>query len=358
MTAAVVATAVLLFVVGTAWDVQWHVNVGRDRVLTPPHQLMLGGMALAGLVSLLLVLRESWLAWRESGATPGTTRFLGVFHAPLGFFVAGFGTLLGVIAFPLDDYWHTLYGIDVTLWAPFHVMIVMSMVMAGLGGVIALGSELHHVRAGGMRNLIQVLWAAAYAFTFAALLILLAQANVTDGLARMGGYEFVLYPILLAGALPLAVSTTAIALPLPGGATLMALIFVALRGALFSFVPWAVDVTVAAEGLSYRTPVTVIVTPFAFPTAILAVALVVDAAHYLLRNSRYRLPAVLILGAAASVAATAWDQPWAHTMPRWYFPGLDVTAVYLRSLPFAAVAALAGSVLAYILGRGLQAADR
>jgi hypothetical protein len=34
------------------------------------------------------------------------------------------GALLARLAFPLDDRWHALYGIDVPPCAPFHVMIV------------------------------------------------------------------------------------------------------------------------------------------------------------------------------------------------------------------------------------------
>jgi hypothetical protein len=40
--------------------------------------------------------------------------------------------LLSAIAFPLDNYWHQLYGLDVTIWSPFHVMIISGMVLAGL----------------------------------------------------------------------------------------------------------------------------------------------------------------------------------------------------------------------------------
>src|SRR5262245_11246820 len=56
--AAVTVAAVALFLFGSAWDVQWHLAVGRDRVLTAPHLLMLGGIALAGTVCLAAVLVE------------------------------------------------------------------------------------------------------------------------------------------------------------------------------------------------------------------------------------------------------------------------------------------------------------
>ena len=40
------------FVAGVAWDVQWHLAVGRDRPFTAPHLLLLAGIAGSGLCAL------------------------------------------------------------------------------------------------------------------------------------------------------------------------------------------------------------------------------------------------------------------------------------------------------------------
>src|SRR5262245_57254424 len=97
-TATFTIVAVALFLFGTAWDVQWHVSVGRDRLFTAPHVLMLVGIGLAGLSNLakLLVAR--------SRVSSGTV-------------LSGLGALFAALAFVLDDYWHALYGIDVAIWA-------------------------------------------------------------------------------------------------------------------------------------------------------------------------------------------------------------------------------------------------
>src|SRR5262249_54428134 len=63
----VTTLAVGLFLIGTAWDVQWHRSIGRDRLFTMPHVLMLAGIALAGLVSLVALLAEAW-RFRRTGA--------------------------------------------------------------------------------------------------------------------------------------------------------------------------------------------------------------------------------------------------------------------------------------------------
>jgi hypothetical protein len=363
--ALLLALATTIFIFGAAWDIQWHPAVGRDRALTSPHLLLLGGIALSGLISLALVLLETWRARQGRGVDDrNSTLLLGVFRAPIGLYIAGFGALLGALAFPLDDYWHTLYGIDVTLWAPFHIMIISSMVMVGTGALFALASELNRLPGGRTRTLVEISFALMLALALATLLLPLPQANVKEGLARIGGYEVALYPILLAFALPLALVTAARATRLPGAATLMALVFLALRQALYLFVPWAMDLAVAAEGFSYRPNApSVIITPFAYPTAILFAALAVDLAAW---ATRWRNPglerhgldagrAVLATAAAASVLATFWDRPWLKYIPTYYYPGLDVGAVALRTLPFTIVAALLGVGAALLLIRGLAA---
>ena len=54
-------------------------------------------------------------------------------RAPLGgvlIFLCGGFALLG---FPLDDVWHTLFGQDVTLWGPTHVLMIGGASLATLG---------------------------------------------------------------------------------------------------------------------------------------------------------------------------------------------------------------------------------
>ena len=128
--AAAFLCGVLLALLGFAWDVQWHLAVGRDRPLTPPHLLLLSGIALSGLLALAGVLSGTLAARARPRPAPapddavqlGATTFLGVFRAPLGVYVAGVGALLSAMAFPLDDYWHRLYGIDARSMGPHDAM--------------------------------------------------------------------------------------------------------------------------------------------------------------------------------------------------------------------------------------------
>src|SRR5205807_137269 len=48
----VVLLGAIIAFLATSWDIQWHTLIGRDRTLIPPHQMILTGVALAGLAAL------------------------------------------------------------------------------------------------------------------------------------------------------------------------------------------------------------------------------------------------------------------------------------------------------------------
>lgn len=357
---AAVLLALASFVLGTAWDIQWHTAVGRDRPLTWPHVLMLGGIALAGLASLALVLFDTW-RFRRGGpvSAANSSRIAWLFQAPAGFAAAGLGALSAAIAFPLDDYWHTLYGIDVTLWAPFHVMIVGGVVLAGVGALYALAAEANRA-APGRGRLARGLLAALFGATFASLLLLIGQANTNEGMARIGAYEFPLYPPLLgfaAAALLLSVSRV---VRMPGAATIAVLSFLALRWASRYFVPWATDLVVTAEGLAYRSnpPITVIAA-VAYPGWIILSALLADAAAWWeARQAARRLWLLPLAAGAGALLSTLLDQPWIWTLRTYYFPDLDAPAMYLNALPWTLAAIGLGLAAGAALNRGLTTVKR
>lgn len=128
---------------GLAWDRSWHDYLGRNQFWIPPHIMIYTGMGLTGLLALILVLLETVRYYRRQPGVDAssTIRVLRVFAAPTGFVMVGFGTLIDLIAAPLDNYWHTLYGIDVTLWAPFHLMGLIGSIFAGVGLIYVFASE-------------------------------------------------------------------------------------------------------------------------------------------------------------------------------------------------------------------------
>ena len=115
----VLLAANLLAAWGVQWDIQWHVRIGRDSFWIPPHVMTYSGVALIVLASFGVLARDTL---RYLAAAPaGTQRIFGL-TGTRGFLLAAGGIALTVLAAPIDDLWHRLFGIDVTLWSPPHLL--------------------------------------------------------------------------------------------------------------------------------------------------------------------------------------------------------------------------------------------
>ena len=201
--------------VGTSWDIQWHTLIGRDRTLIPPHIVMLSGITLGGIAALTVVVTETIWARRSQGMAQQFTPFAGLFSGPLGAYIAGYAALNSAVAFPLDTYWHSLYGIDVSLWAPFHIMIISGMALMAFGAVYMLASAAHiaaRLRERRAERGAYVGMIGAFATTLSLFALLVAQGSNPDRSVSLGFASFSLYPVLAALLLSciLAVATTAL----------------------------------------------------------------------------------------------------------------------------------------------------
>lgn len=116
--------AVLMAVSGFFWDVAWHVSIGRDEfLLSPPHvHLLLGttGFGVAGAVGV-------YVATRTDAATGWQIRRWRVPYACGGLLAMG---ALAITGFWVDELWHAIYGLDVTMWSPPHMMMIGSAMFA------------------------------------------------------------------------------------------------------------------------------------------------------------------------------------------------------------------------------------
>ncbi|MBA3943555.1 MAG: hypothetical protein H0X37_03225 [Herpetosiphonaceae bacterium] len=136
---AVLLILALIGAFGNAWDLYWHIMIGRDTFWIPPHTMMYTSIALSGLIAAGTVLRDTL---RDQGAV-GQVRLLG-FHAPLGYFVLGFGVLQMVLSAPFDDWWHRMYGVDVTVWSPPHLIGFSGATVMLVGLIILILTEQHY----------------------------------------------------------------------------------------------------------------------------------------------------------------------------------------------------------------------
>ena len=240
---------------GLAWDREWHDLIGRDQFWIPPHIMLYTGVGFTGLIALLVILLDTTRYYKGKEGVDNTTtvRIFGFFRGPLGFAILGFGALNDLLAAPLDNYWHQLYGIDVTLWSPFHIMGTIGGVVMGLGSIYAFASEarIEHQRGAKPAFLLHGpewgLLLLLSAFVGITQLSLTAFAPLT-----VGTWQFPIYALPLVAVAGFCLVGAVQATRRPGAATLTALFVWLLALVTQSFVPLALVFTVARLHLAFR----------------------------------------------------------------------------------------------------------
>jgi hypothetical protein len=146
------SVSLLTAVLGMYWDISLHIDNGRDAgpLANPAHYLIL--------VGLYGVLLSGVLTAALAGERPSRTAIAagGGWWVPVGGVLIVACGAFALSGFPLDDMWHRLFGQDVTLWGPTHLMLIGGASLATLGAmalmseaVATLGRdpERHHPRA-------------------------------------------------------------------------------------------------------------------------------------------------------------------------------------------------------------------
>ena len=128
-------SALLVALLGMYWDISLHINVGRDEgpLANPAHYLILVGLFgifAAGCIAVGLPKGEK--------PTPSAVRIDEGWYAPVGGILIALAGGYALLGFPLDDLWHRLFGQDVTLWGPTHLMLIGGAGMTLIGQAILL----------------------------------------------------------------------------------------------------------------------------------------------------------------------------------------------------------------------------
>jgi hypothetical protein len=121
-------------VFGFFWDVGTHIDNGRDsgpfaNAAHYPILIGLAGVALAGFLASVLgadARDRAAIAWAPE------------WKIPLGGALLLLCGGLAVIGFPLDDVWHRIFGQDVTLWGPTHVLMIGGASLAPIAAWLLL----------------------------------------------------------------------------------------------------------------------------------------------------------------------------------------------------------------------------
>jgi hypothetical protein len=225
----VAAGSLLVAVLGMYWDISLHIDNGRDPgpLANPAHYLILAGLFgifAAGFLAIVLP---------EGKPSPRALHITGDWYAPLGGIAMLAAAAFALIGFPLDDVWHRIFGQDVTLWGPTHLMLI------GGAGLTLIGTALLSVeghapatqpRDGLISGTVDFVANYRRVFAMGGLLIGLStfQAEFDFGVPQ---FQLVLEPIMLAFAAGIALVAARIWIG-PGGAIGAALFFIAVRGAL------------------------------------------------------------------------------------------------------------------------------
>lgn len=300
------------------WDVTWHGTIGRDSFWIPPHLVVYASVT----VFLLAAMGGFALAWQRAGSLQTALAS----RTGLGFAVAALGQSIQIAAAPLDDLWHRLYGLDVTIWSPPHLMIITGGIAGIYGLVAALGIA---VPDPGVRQR----WRGMPASE--ALALLLFGAALVLALVALNEMEFHLdqrdvlgYPLLAGTLAAVPLMAAARVLNRPGAATAVALVYMVFRG-LVLLIFWAMGVTD-----EHMTP----------PVFTLAPALAIDLALWRTKG-RGVLIAVLLSGPALLIGE--WGYRTIFGAAAWQ--PLEVFASLAVITLVVALAGLAGDRLGSVL---------
>jgi hypothetical protein len=315
---AVATTSLLTAVFGMYWDISIHIDQGRDPgpLANPAHYFILAG--LFGIFSagfFAMVLPKE----RPSGVAVRIGRD---WWAPLGGVLICACGAFSLIGFPLDDVWHRLFGQDVTLWGPTHLMLIggAAMTLVGIAVLSVEGMRSNASSEVPIRELVHTRLARAIALTGGLLLGLSTfQAEFDFGVPQ---FQLIFQPMLLMVAAGVGLVLARVYAG-RGAALGAAVFFVVLRGGLALLV---------GPILGQTTP--------HFPLY-LAEAVVVEAVAVFVSTKRplaFGLASGVGIGTIGLAAEWAWSHVW-MTLP---WPG--------AAFPEAALLGFAAAIAASTLG--------
>jgi hypothetical protein len=312
---------VFLSLMGLAWDLSWHDDVGPDTFFTLPHTFLYGGVAIAGLACLYVVLRSTFSYQRGQSIFPESqlTYIWPVFRAPLGFIIAGFGAAMFLLFGLYDEIWHRVFGFDVTLISPPHQGLLLSVVIS-MVGAISVFAGAKQVQRGITGKMLGVSAGVAILFSSLPFILVIIQ-------------EIVPYPnafeLSIAASFTLGLLIASSITKRIGTATLVALFATLIRTLAWYFAPWATRVYADSLGLFIRDYADGI-SGFAasLPMYVLGAGVLIDATLFIFKRTNFSAKiAVIVSGALASLLIVL---PPNFTYHQWQ-----------EFLPFSALVALA-----------------
>jgi hypothetical protein len=202
----VASASLLVALFGMYWDIALHIDVGRDPgpLANPAHYFILAGLFglfTAGFLAIVLP---------EGKPSRAAVRISGDWYAPVGGIALVACAAFSLSGFPLDDVWHRLFGQDVTLWGPTHMMLIGGAALALIGNTMLMVEGRSKAPSGAhARGLLGLISKTRFAAVMGGLLVGLSafQAEYDFGVPQ---YRLLFHPVLIAaaGAIALVVART------------------------------------------------------------------------------------------------------------------------------------------------------
>ena len=130
----IASVSLLVALLGMYWDISLHLDQGRDPgpLANPAHYLILFGLFgvfVAGFFAIML---------GDSRGGSSMIKRADSWKIPLGGVLLFACASFSLLGFPLDDGWHRIFGQDVTLWGPTHLMLFGGAGMTLIGRAVLL----------------------------------------------------------------------------------------------------------------------------------------------------------------------------------------------------------------------------
>jgi hypothetical protein len=327
--------SLVVALIGMYWDISLHIDNGRDEgplanIAHYPILLGLMGVFAAGWLAI-------FLPRGDDKPGPAPLRLGPNWQAPIGgiliFLCGGFS----LVAFPLDDVWHRIFGQDVTLWGPTHLMLLGGAAMTLVGLAVLLTearwsqrqSRATDTRSERARRIGNAMVLARRIGICGGLLIgaSVYQAEFDFGVPQ---FRLVFEPAMIALAAAFALTTARMWIG-RGGAIAAALMYLVVRGLVSVFVGPVIGQT---------TPLL----PLYLVEAILIEGLALAIGTR--RTLRFGVAAGVLVG----TVGFAFQWAWSH----WVMPMPWTTDILPEGLVMALAAAIAAGVLGALLASGLR----
>lgn len=141
--------------IGSAWDISWHMSIGRDTFWTPAHIMIQMTGVLVGIACAYMILSSTF--GHDAAAQNSAVTIWG-FRGPLGAFIAVWGCIAMLTSAPFDNWWHNAYGLDVKIVSPPHTLLSFGSLAIKIGLMALIAGVMNRAAAGVRRTLTWLLF--------------------------------------------------------------------------------------------------------------------------------------------------------------------------------------------------------